>query len=114
MLTITGSNFSPASQQTLVYIGDTLNWFCNIESITSTQIKCRTPMISSSYSPGTAVNVYASTRLIIINSCPSGACTFTYLDAAVSPKITTISSANVDVSIVTLNGTNLLDSSNFA
>jgi hypothetical protein len=30
LLTITGTNFSPAYSDTLVYIGDTLNWFCNI------------------------------------------------------------------------------------
>lgn len=36
LLTITGTNFSPAASDTLVYIGDTLNWFCNIETITTT------------------------------------------------------------------------------
>jgi hypothetical protein len=36
LLTITGSNFSPDTQNTLVYIGDTLNWFCKIENITLT------------------------------------------------------------------------------
>lgn len=30
LLTITGTNFSPAYGDTLVYVGDTLNWFCNI------------------------------------------------------------------------------------
>jgi len=60
------------------------------------------------------VNVYASTRLIIINICPSGACTFTYLAAVVSPSISTISVNAVDGSIITLNGSNLLDSNNFA
>ena len=30
LLTIAGSNFSPAYSDTLVYVGDTLNWFCNI------------------------------------------------------------------------------------
>lgn len=30
LLTITGNNFSPAYSDTLVYVGDTLNWFCNI------------------------------------------------------------------------------------
>lgn len=49
LLTITGTNFSPVSGDTLVYIGSTLNWFCNIESITTTQIKCRTPEMSPDY-----------------------------------------------------------------
>lgn len=30
LLTITGNNFSPAYSDTLVYIGETLDWFCNI------------------------------------------------------------------------------------
>lgn len=46
LLTITGTNFSPAMSDTLVYIGYTLNWFCNIETISATQITCRTPPIS--------------------------------------------------------------------
>lgn len=30
LLTIKGVNFSPDYQQTLVYVGETLNWYCNI------------------------------------------------------------------------------------
>jgi len=30
LITITGTNFSPASSDTLVYVGDTLDWFCNV------------------------------------------------------------------------------------
>jgi hypothetical protein len=52
LLTITGSNFSPATGDTLVYVGSTLNWFCAIESINSTVIQCRTPPISKDYQPG--------------------------------------------------------------
>ncbi len=52
LLTITGVNFSPAYSDTLVYIGSTLNWFCSIESITKTEIKCRTPQMSSAYEVG--------------------------------------------------------------
>ena len=36
LLTITGENFSTDTLNTLVYVGDTLNWFCTIESITTT------------------------------------------------------------------------------
>ena len=43
LLTITGENFVTAAQQTLAYVGFALNWFCTIESITTTEIKCRTP-----------------------------------------------------------------------
>jgi hypothetical protein len=52
LLTITGTNFSPATGDTLVYVGDTLDWFCSIESISATVIQCRTPPISSDYHPG--------------------------------------------------------------
>lgn len=52
LLTLTGINFSPAYSDTLAYVGDKLNNFCLIESITETQIKCRTPEISSSYQAG--------------------------------------------------------------
>jgi hypothetical protein len=30
LLTITGNNFSPEYSDTLVYVGDTTNWLCNI------------------------------------------------------------------------------------
>lgn len=30
LLTITGNNFSPENGDTLVYVGDALNWFCAI------------------------------------------------------------------------------------
>ena len=46
LLTIAGTNFNNDTQNTLVYVGHTLNWFCTIESITPTEIKCRTPAIS--------------------------------------------------------------------
>ena len=36
LLTLTGVNFSPAYSDTLAYVGDTLNNFCLIESITET------------------------------------------------------------------------------
>jgi hypothetical protein len=49
LLTINGTNFSPAVSDTLVYVGFTLNWFCSIETITNTQITCRTPSISPEY-----------------------------------------------------------------
>lgn len=99
----------------MVYIGDTLNWFCKIESITSTQIQCRTPAISSAYTPGTPVKVYVSTRLIILNSCDGACSTFTYLTASNSPNLTAIStSSGGSGTSVTLTGTSLVDSNNYA
>lgn len=52
LITIIGTNFSPASGDTLVYVGDTLDWFCSVETINSTVIQCRTPPISSDYKSG--------------------------------------------------------------
>lgn len=78
LLTITGTNISPTSPDTLVFVGDTLNWFCNIESINSTEIKCRTPAISEDYLPNVPVDVVISTKLIALSTC-SGSCSFSYL-----------------------------------
>lgn len=52
LITITGSNFVTDTQQTLAFVGTTVNWFCNIESITTTAILCRTPAISEDYNVG--------------------------------------------------------------
>lgn len=118
LLTITGENFSTDTQNTLVYVGDTLNWFCAIESITTTQIKCRTPAISRFYAIGVPVNVVVSTRLLILNSC-TGACQFTYLTTSASPALTSSSSSSFSLAgsstkTITLTGTNLLDAGNQA
>ena len=95
-----------------------MNWFCTIESITATQIRCRTPAMSSAYKTGEAVKVVVSTRLLILSLC-TGTCDFTYLPAASSPQLTAISSASVSLAnggtqAITLTGTNLIDSANFA
>lgn len=118
LVTVTGTNFNSNTQNTHVYVGHTLNWFCTIESITATEIKCRTPAISKEYSVGSPVDVVASTRLIILNSC-TGTCKFTYLDAASSPSLTAVSSATNTVTgtstkAITLTGTNLIDGNGFA
>lgn len=52
LITITGTNFDTTSQQTLVFIGQTINWMCSIETITATTITCRAPAISDDYNPG--------------------------------------------------------------
>ncbi len=65
LLTINGVNFVNDLTITQVYIGFSLNWNCKIESISSTLIKCRTPNISSEYTPGTPVDVVVTSRLII-------------------------------------------------
>lgn len=46
LLHLQGINFSPALDETLVFVGDELNWMCNVESLNTTDILCRTPPIS--------------------------------------------------------------------
>lgn len=110
LITITGTNFSPAYSDTLVYVGDTLNWFCNIETITATQITCRTPAFDvKHYNISEAQKVVISTKLYSFNSCPSNDCGFTYNAAASSPMLTKISTATAGAITITLNGTNILN-----
>lgn len=103
LITITGTNFDTTAQQTLVFIGQTINWICSIESITSTTITCRVPAISEDYSPGAAQDVVVTTRLIVQSKC-EGTCKFTYLDSASSPAI---SALNVTNGVMTITGTSL-------
>jgi hypothetical protein len=91
LLTIKGINFSPAYSDTLVYIGDTPNWFCTIESITTTQISCRTPPISKYYDINETVAIVISTKLYMLSTCPSNNCIFRYAGKDVSPSLITIS-----------------------
>ena len=118
LLTITGENFATGPQETLVYVGFTLNWFCTIESITKTEIQCRTPAISDKYTVGSAVQVVVSTRLLLLNKC-TGSCSFTYLDTASSPALSAISTSATSVEgtntkAITLTGTTLIDTNSFA
>lgn len=103
LITITGTNFDTTPQQTLVFIGQTINWICSIETITSTSIACRVPAISDDYSPGVAQDVVVTTRLIVQSKC-EGTCMFTYLDSAASPAVTTLGVAS---GVVTITGTSL-------
>lgn len=111
LITITGQNFSPATSDTLVYIGEALNWFCSIQKITTTQIQCLTPPIGL-YSVGSAKSVVVSTKLVIFDTC-SGNCTFTYLSAASSPNINNISTNSANVQNVTLTGTSFTNGGTF-
>lgn len=110
LITITGSNFSPAYSDTLVYVGDTLNWFCNIETITATQIKCRTPAFDAKHNNiSEPQRVVISTKLYSFNTCPSSNCGFMYNSAASSPMLTKISTATATIGSITVNGTNILN-----
>jgi hypothetical protein len=108
LLTITGQNFATDPQQTLVFIGITVNWMCSIESMTATTILCRTPAINEDYSVGDAQQIVVTTRLIVQSACLGG-CNFTYLSESSSPNITNLT---VNGSEITLEGTNFLPVSN--
>jgi hypothetical protein len=108
LITITGTNFSPATSDTLVYIGGSLNWFCNIESITTTQITCRTPPISKYYNPGVSERVVISTKLYQFNTCPGNNCNFTYEFSSASPNLTTISQSSANAVSLNVSGLNFI------
>jgi hypothetical protein len=43
VITISGQNFDTSSSSTLVILGEYVNWFCDVVSVTPNEIKCRTP-----------------------------------------------------------------------
>lgn len=109
LITISGSNFSPSYSDTLVYVGDELNWFCRIETITTTQITCRTPPIASSYLPGDNQRVVISTKLYSLSTCPGNNCNFIYLSQTASPNLTKISASSAAGAVqLTLNGSGFI------
>lgn len=107
LITITGQNFATDTQQTLAFVGSTVNWFCNIESITTTTILCRTPAISDDYTPGDPQPIVVTTRLIVESQC-TGNCTFTYLDASNSPSLNNLTTSS---GVATLTGTSFTSGS---
>lgn len=70
-------------------------------------------MISSAYTPGTAVDVAMEAKLMVSSTC-TGTCKFTYISQGLSPNLTAISSTSVFTEAITLTGQNLIDGSNFA
>ena len=49
ILTIAGRNFSSVKLENQVYVGNALNWNCDVISVTTTEIKCRTPPNNPTY-----------------------------------------------------------------
>lgn len=49
LIHLKGINFDTAIDETLVFVGNALNWFCNVESLNTTDIFCRTPPVNPSY-----------------------------------------------------------------
>lgn len=92
LINLKGINFATNILQTLVFVGDAMNWICDVESVTSTDILCRTPPINPDYNVSDPQLVLLTNRLIVDNTCPTPAnCQFTYIAADASPQITSIS-----------------------
>ena len=72
LITIKGINFVNDALQTMVTIGDQLNQLCRIESITATEIKCRTPPKHADDATGTKLEVEVMSQLIIETNCSIG------------------------------------------
>lgn len=71
LITIIGKNFVPDALDTMVTIGNELNQICRIETISSTEIKCRTPPKSPYYAVGVFQEVTVDSKLIIPTNCTS-------------------------------------------
>jgi hypothetical protein len=99
LLTIQGRNFVADPAQSLVFIGNALNQFCYVETITSSSITCRTIIrdsIDASY-VNKSVPITLTSRLIIDNTCENSACHFEYIDSSVSPYIYNISAKSITI-----------------
>ena len=75
ILTITGENFVSGSNQ--VYIGNAVNWVCNIISESATELKCITPPKFSSDEYDSAVDVTVTSNIVDESKC-FGNCKYTY------------------------------------
>jgi hypothetical protein len=62
--------------------------------------------MSPFYAAGQSQTVTISTRLIVLNTCPGNNCAFSYLTAANSPSLTSVSLGSVGGGVnITLTGT---------
>lgn len=106
LITITGKNFVPDVLDTMVTIGNELNQLCKIESITETEIKCRTPPKNEYYAIGDAQVVTVDSKLIIPTNCtsPTSNCWFTYIDQNNGPLLESMSSNSITTGSITLTG----------
>ena len=115
LVTIDGINFATGSQETLVFVGDQLNQMCKIETITTTQITCRTPAIhQNDVADGkvnTPLDVKVATRLVQLSTC-GGTCTFAYNALASSPILNSVTPTELTSGdTLTLSGEGLNDAS---
>lgn len=78
---------------------------CSVESLTTTEIKCRTPPMNPYYNISVAQTVLLTNRLMVDNTC-GGSCGFSYLTEAQSPTLTSMSANTITSGNIVLNGTN--------
>jgi len=81
LLTISGRNFVPDALDTMVTIGNELNQLCRIETISATEIKCRTPQKNFYYDASVPHIVVVDSKLIIQTdkTCTVTNCHFTFI-----------------------------------
>ena len=77
LITITGRNFSPEKAETLLHISGQINWLCDLETVTTTQIQCRTPPYHEDWGNQTTHAVSLTNKLMVESNC-SSTCDFTY------------------------------------
>lgn len=109
LINIKGINFAPNILETLVFVGDAINWQCNVESVTKTDIFCRTPPINPNYNISKAQPITLTNRIVVDATCSTlGNCQFTYMAASVSPQISSLSASAVisGIGTLTINGFN--------
>jgi hypothetical protein len=106
ILTIGGGIFSGELKQTLVYIGNEVDWvLCDVLSSTASQVTCQTRVRDDDHGENVQP-VTIATRIVEESLCPvAGNCQFTYHDDY-TPTITDVSPRPANPGdIVTLTGT---------
>jgi hypothetical protein len=107
VLTITGRNFCPLVEDNQAYIGNAINWNCDILTANATTITCITPPQNSVYN-NSGQPVTVTGRALIDSTC-EGTCTFTY-NADTPPTVSTPNSLNfVGSNSYTLTGTGFVN-----
>ncbi len=80
LITITGRNFVDDVLDTMATVGNELNQLCKIETITKTEIKCRTPSKNEYYNVSVPQVITVDSKLIIPTNCSTGRnCWFSYI-----------------------------------
>jgi len=69
LINIKGINFSPVLEETLVFVGNEINWLCTVEQLNSTNILCRTPPFNEYYNISQPQPVVLTNRLMVDSTC---------------------------------------------